>query len=337
MKIDRKYKEEYKNNCLDLNRLKHNKRNNDDILHIKSNKIFFTNNGGKTLMNVMKNKPKKSKFFKAIKDQSQTQNISSINSNVALNKYNNQAYIDKLIQIEKRKQEYLMKSDYELNNLSYLEAKNEDKRKFSQYYFSLIKKRHIIFFVFKPKNYIYSRIINICYFLFLLSLYLTFNTMFVDERTIHNIYISKGSFGLLSNLGKIIGATLILYTLQTIFCFIITFDEIISTIKESDEGSQNFFIKINKIMNNITIKIILFFTISLFLLFLCFIYVGCFAAIFPKTKIHLFIRTIVSLGFSLIIPLILYLISSVLRIYSLEGVDEKREDIYIISQYLQYM
>ena len=328
-KNDKKY--------LDLKEVKQNNNKNDNVLQIMKNKVFYMNNGKKVLMKGKKNKAKKSLFFPGINEQSQnSQNFSSFNTK-SIDKFNNSTHDDKIIINEKNKQDYLMKSDYELNNLSYEDAKNEDKRTFLQYYYSLIKSKHILFFVFKPKIYFNSRIINICYFLFLLSLCFTFNTMFVDENTIHNIYISKGSFDLLFNLTKIIGATFILYIFQILFYFLITFENIIIKIKENDKDAKNFFKKIHTIINHITIKIILFYTISLIILFICLIYVGCFAAIFPKTKIHLFIRTIVSLGFSLIIPLILYLISSVLRIYSLEGVDEKREDIYIISQYLQYM
>ena len=161
--------------------------------------------------------------------------------------------------------------------------------------------------------------------------------MFVDESTIHNIYISKGSFDLLFNLGKIIEVTFLLYTLQTIFYFLVNFESIIMKIKENDKDTNAFFKKINKIVNNITIRIILFFTISLFVHILCLIYIGCFAAIFPKTKTHLFIRSIFSFGFSLIIPLIIYLIPSILRIYSLKKVKENRQELYMISQYLQLL
>ena len=50
----------------------------------------------------------------------------------------------KNISINNKKINY---NDYELNNLSYEEALKLDKRTFFQYYFSLLKKKHLIFLV----------------------------------------------------------------------------------------------------------------------------------------------------------------------------------------------
>ena len=76
--------------------------------------------------------------------------------------------------------------DYDLDNLDYKDAKLFDKRTFCQFYMSLIRNKHIIFFIFKPKYEFNSKIIRFCFLLFLFPLYLTINAFYVDKFTIHN-------------------------------------------------------------------------------------------------------------------------------------------------------
>jgi hypothetical protein len=84
-------------------------------------------------------------------------------------------------------------------------------------------------------------------------------------------------------------------------------------------------------------KCILFFAISLILLLLCGFYLSCFTAIFTTTKIHLIIRTIISLSFSLIIPFVLYLLPTSIRFYSFKRKSKHSEDFYLISQFLRIL
>ena len=330
-------------NKIDENSINNNENNykakntSGEILKIKSHKILKANNNKKSIKKLKKyNFPKKIKV-QELNDISQ--NSSSLNSKIPFeNKkviFNDSKNINKIIENKNRKSEYLMKSDFDLNNLGYKDAKLLDKRTFMQYYVSLIKTKHIIFFVFKPKYQFHSRIIHYCFLLFLIPFYLAFNTFFVDSATIHNIYISKGSFDLSYNLPKIIGATIILYILQTIFYYFISTDDDVLEIKSIEE--KKFIDIINEKIRIITLKCILFFATSLILLNLCGFYIGCFAAIFPKTIIHLFIRLILSFIFSLIIPLVLYFLPAAFRFYALKGFTKQSEDLYRISQYLQIL
>ena len=68
--------------------------------------------------------------------------------------------------------------DQELNTLSYGKALILDKRTFSQYYCSLIKKKHLILFTFLPINDYNLRYIKIMLFLLSFSLYLSINGFF---------------------------------------------------------------------------------------------------------------------------------------------------------------
>ena len=52
---------------------------------------------------------------------------------------------DKIINIDTR---IMKNNEYELNNLQYKEAIEEDKRTFIQYYFALLKTKHLLMFSF---------------------------------------------------------------------------------------------------------------------------------------------------------------------------------------------
>ena len=303
----------------------------EDILQIKDNKLFSVVGDKSSIINLQNNKldliPKE-------KNENIQNMISIDNNKTAFGKSNEvNDNSNDLIVNAKRKEEYMQKTDSELNNLDYEDAKNEDKRTFFQYYFSLIKTKHIIFFPIRGKKDFNSRIINICFVLFLFPFYLTINTMFVNESVIHNIYLSEGIFDFSYNVSKIILASFVLYVLQVLLSYLISVERIALKIKGKD--NKNFFKKVTQIINIITLKFFLFFAIIILLLLLSWIYMACFTALFPKSKLHLIKITGISISISLVIPLVLYLLPSVLRIQSLKGEGGKREKLYNISIYLQ--
>ncbi len=61
--------------------------------------------------------------------------------------------------------------DSEINNLEYKYALKLDKRTFCQYYFSLIKTKHLIAFTFFPIKDYNSRFIKISIFFFFFYLF----------------------------------------------------------------------------------------------------------------------------------------------------------------------
>ena len=308
---------------------------NKEFNKVKTNKILKKIKGKKKYL-IKFNKAQNTKKISTQGLNDISQNASSINSKSLLAKGNSsKSLINKVTQKKAIKNESFITPDYDLDNLTFKEAKLYDKRTFCQYYMSLIRTKHIIFFIFKPKYEFHTKIIRYCFLLFLFPFYLAINTCYVDKITIHNIYISKGSFNLLFNIRNIIYATLILYVLQKILYYFISIENEILEIKNAE--GKNFIEIINEKIGIITMKCILFFAISLILLLLCGFYLSCFTAIFTTTKIHLIIRTIISLSFSLIIPLVLYLLPTSIRFYSFKRKSKHSEDFYLISQFLRIL
>ena len=87
--------------------------------------------------------------------------------------------------------------DEELNRMEYEMALKNDKRNFWQYYFSLLKKKHIIFLTFISNND--YNVFLLKYSLFILSLVLFFsiNTLFYNESCMNNIFTKQGAYNLI--------------------------------------------------------------------------------------------------------------------------------------------
>ena len=100
-------------------------------------------------------------------------------------------------------------NDYELNDLIYEEAIKIDKRNFFEYYFSLLKRKHLLLFSFYPNNDYNLRIIKISLFLFSFSLNYTINALFFNDKTIHKIYIDEGIYNFIFQIAQIIYSTII--------------------------------------------------------------------------------------------------------------------------------
>ena len=87
-------------------------------------------------------------------------------------------------------------NDQEINDLNYEIAIKIDKRTYFQYYWSLLKKKHLILFTFWPAND--YNIYNIKVSLFLLSfgLFFSINGFFFSDDTMHKLYEDKGEFNI---------------------------------------------------------------------------------------------------------------------------------------------
>ena len=100
-------------------------------------------------------------------------------------KFKNKELLNKKEEIR----EFLIKTDNEMNSLSYRDALILDKRSFCQYYFSLIRIHQIIIFTIHTKKDYNSRVIKICYLFFIYALVLIINILFIDDSTLYFIRI----------------------------------------------------------------------------------------------------------------------------------------------------
>ena len=229
----------------------------------------------------------------------------------------------------KKKYDYI---DYEINNISYKEALENDKRTYLQYYISLIKLKHILLFTFYSNHDYNSFPIKICLCFFSFSLNILINTFFFNDFTLHRIYEDKGKFNFKYILPQIIYSIIICSILIAIAKSISLSQKNILKIKrEKNEYSLRG--KYVYVIKRLIIKLILFFVISILILILFWYYISSFCAVYKNTQIYLIKNVLISYIISLIYPFITNLLPGIFRIPSLKR--KSGECLYKLSQIIQ--
>ncbi len=270
-------------------------------------------------------------------------NVSIIpNNNLRKNNNNsNQGTNTKRRQKEKINQkelkEYEEKTYSEINSLSYEDALANDKRTFFQYYISLLMTKQLLLFTFNCKNDYNSKIMKISFVLYIFSIFLFVNTLFIDESILHDLFIFQGKIDLLYNYMNIIYITLISSFVKNILALVIfTEDDVISL--KTDDNYIYHQERIRKVLNTITIKFQLFFALSIFSLVFIWVYIACFFTVYKNTQMFVLRNTLVCFGISLLIPVLFGFVPAIFRFTALSSRESKnRLCVYLISKILQVL
>jgi len=329
--------------------IKESNQNNNDIqkdLEINNKKYSLENK--KVIIYKEKNKLKDSKKKgKEKKDLDSLIKVNIKNSNVIFkngkssndslsNSSINNLKINKKIRPKISKEEpiILKYNDYELNNLEYQKALEIDKRKYLQYYISLIKRKQIIIFTFYTYDDYNSKVIKISLFLFSFSIYFTINALFFNDSTMHKIYEAKGEYNFIYQIPIILYSTIISVIINYLIKLLSLSEKNIIKIKKNEEKENidELFLKTKK---TLIIKFTFFYIFNfLFLVFFWF-YISSFCAVYQNTQIYLIKDTIISFSLSLLYPFGICLIPGILRIKSLNANKKDKECVYILSKILQ--
>ena len=162
-------------------------------------------------------------------------------------------------------------NDYEINRLSYKKAILYDKRTFIQYYWSILKKGHMLLFAFIPNNDYNSMILKICLFLLSFGLFYTVNALFFSDSSIHKIYYNEGKYDFIYQIPKIIYSTIISSAINLLMKTLSLTEKNIISLKDkiTNNKLEHYIYNLKKCLK---IKFFLFFIISyifLFILALC--------------------------------------------------------------------
>ena len=135
--------------------------------------------------------PNKRSYFKKMKSRREKKYISnqiSISKDISLSKNE----INKVNNAEKINKIKENMNDYEINSLSYIEAKKLDNRTFLEYYLSLIRTKHLIAFTFIIKTDYNSRLIKISSFFLTFAIFYAVKALFFNDEVMHVIYKNAG-------------------------------------------------------------------------------------------------------------------------------------------------
>ena len=319
------------------------------IFHIISLLVFYLNQlkiikkqikriiFEKTNMNLIKKNNKKIKIVKKKKlYNKKNQSNSIINSKGLINIKNNNKIISAghhIINksINNNKMNY---NNEELNELSYYNALLFDKRKFCQYYNSLLKIKHNLIFTFCNNEDYNPKIIKIDLFLIGITIDLTVNALFFNDDTMHEIYVKKGIFDFYTQLPIAIYSFLISTILNLPMALLGLSSDKIIYFKQY-QRDKNIKKNGNKLISSIKIKVSIYFIISFIFLLFFWYYISIFCIIYKNTQYHLLKDTLISFGFSMLYPFGLYLLPGFFRIPSLSNPKKKRVCLYNFSKILQ--
>ena len=221
-------------------------------------------------------------------------------------------------------------TEMETNMLTYLEAKQKDKRGCMGFYLSFLKTRQLIMCIFT--NDYNSLIIKICFIPLIFGLSLGVNTFFFNDKAIQKIYQEGENYNISKNITyhitSIIISTIITSIIKSLIILLSFTDVAILDIKgESIIPRED---KINKALIKVTSKSSLFFIVNFVILTLCWVYTGTFCTVFKNTQLFLIINSAISFVGVLILPFFYCLFPAVLRMIALNG--ENSSCLYKISQ-----
>jgi len=227
-------------------------------------------------------------------------------------------------------------NDEELNTLSYKEALLIDKRTYFQYYWSLLKKKHIILFIFMPVNDYNLITIKLGLFIISFCLYLTVNALFFTDKTMHKIYEDKGIFNILFQIPQILYSTLISAVISMIIKLLALSEKDVIKLRQT-KIKNNPFKKTYKLFKWLIIKFNLFFFISILLLIFFWYYISTFCAVYKNTQKILIKNTLTSFGLTLLYPFGLNLFPGFFRIPSLRTPKKDKECMYKLGNILSLL
>jgi len=255
-----------------------------------------------------------------------------INTNIDKNQGKNKK--NKKKKIIKKSIKIMKYNEEELNNLPYHLALKRDQRTYCQYYISLLKTKHDLFFSFFNNRDYNSKIIKIDIFFISFTICYTVNALFFDDSTMHKIYVDQGSFNCLYQLPQIIYSSLISIVLNKPLKLLGLSEEDILNLKKIKK-IKNLDKKAFKLNKKLKIKFAFYFIISqIFLLFFWY-YLSMFCAIYRNTQAHLIKDTLFSFCSELIENLGFCLIPGIFRIPSLSDPKNEKKYLYKFSLFLQ--
>ena len=300
-------------NKSNINNFNAKDKKNRSINNLNEISIYIKNNR-------KKGKKNKIKKIKPEKNNSQKEIISK-------NYGNSQNKNEEIINISKF-------IDEEINELSYNEAIQYDKRVYCEYYFSLIKTKHSLFFALFNKDDYNSKIIKIDLFFIGFTIDYIVNALFYNDDTMHKIYKSKGEFDFEAQLPIIVYSTLISMVLNSPLNFLALSNDAIVNFKQ-DRSKYNIMNRAKNLKDKLKTKFIIYFIISFLLLSFFWYYISMFCVIYSNTQKHLLKDTLISFVLSLIFPFAVYLFPGFFRILALSNNKNKRECLYNFSKFLQ--
>ena len=225
-------------------------------------------------------------------------------------------------------------NDNELNSMSYNEALKKDQRSFFEFYFSLLKTKHLLITIINSRDY-NSRIVKIFLFFFNFASGYAINGLFFDDDSMHKIYQQKGEFNFIQQIPQILYSNIIGYFFDIILSYLSLSEDDVINLKQEKE-IKTIDKKRDEIISALKIKFIFFFIMSFLFLVLFWYYIGCFCAVYNNTQLHLLKDTLIGFASSMGYPFLMNLLPPIFRIPALKRKSKTHELMFICSKLIQF-
>ena len=228
---------------------------------------------------------------------------------------------------------YINMNDQELNTLKYEKALIYDKRSYFQYYWSLLKKKHLMLFTFYPQNDYNLITLKISLFLLGFSLYFTINGFFFSDDSMHKVYVDRGIYNFVYQIPQILYSSIASAIINMILKNLSLSEKNIIELKQ-EKNETAFLEKSKSISKYLFIKFLIFFILSILLLLFFWYFISCFCGVYVNTQIIFIKNTFISFALSMVYPFGLNLLPGLFRIPALRDKKKKHNCLYKISGYI---
>ena len=221
-------------------------------------------------------------------------------------------------------------TEFELDLLDYKIALKIDKRRTFNFYWSFLKRGNLILFAVMPYNDYNLRTVKISLLLISFSLYFTINGFFFTDYSMHKIYANNGKYNLANQIPQMIYSILISTSVNSLLKLISLPGKDIILIKQQPT-IEFALVKSKSVEKCLTIKIIIYYIISLFCLFFYWYFISCFCAVYINTQLILIHDTLFSFATSMIYPFGFCLLPTFMRSIALKSDKKDKKCLYNTS------
>ena len=231
------------------------------------------------------------------------------------------------------KREYSFLNDGEINELDYDNSVFHDKRNFIRIYYSFLKYNCIIIFTFFVYEDFNLNLVKYALLVFYALLYLTFNTTFFNNNTIHNIYINEGDYVITYHLWKIFLAFILSLIFIKLIKWWITFyrrKSLSMKLLKRYTDAKNEILRMIELYH---FHLKIFFPISCALFILFWYYISTVCAVFRYSFWHLLLNWAFCAAFHLGYSIVLNIIPTIFRFVAIR---KEIKCLYTTSKYISY-
>ena len=219
----------------------------------------------------------------------------------------------------------------ELNDLEFQEALINDDRTYFRIFISYLLEEHIIFNTFCTDVYLELRSIKLSFLIFGYEISFFLNALFYTDEYISDTYHNNGILDFFSSLPKSIYSFIVTLVISNLLKMLSSSKRQLNKIIKEREDKKEYLEAMEKELNKLKNKLILYFIIIYILGIFFLYYVSAFCAVYQNSQTFWLFGCLESLALDFITPFIICLVLTTLRNI---GLKRRSKFSYNIAKYI---